>query len=532
MHGRPGARRGWATRRATTSSRATWWTGRSRCRSPAAREWVSRGAHKLIAALDAFGIDPAGLGGGRRRCLHRRLHGRAAGARRGPGLRRGRRATASWRRSCAGTRASCPWSGSTPAPWRREHCSEPVDLAVVDVSFISLGLVLGPVRSVLRDGRGPIVALVKPQFEAGRADAKGGVVRDPDGPPPGARETRRERRRSVGLGTRDVIASPDPGPGGQPGVPGLDRGGPVVRGDRRPDRGRRRCGVGGCRRDRRADRLRLQPDHRAGARSCASGPPAGARCGAWTTGPAPAGDLEAHARELPTTDVLVVLGGDGTFLRAAQAVAEVDVPILGINLGKVGFLSKAEAHELEAVLEKLVAGRLRASGSGWRLTGSILRGRPPEATRASSRRSTTSWSPAARWPASCALDVSIDESHLATFIADGLVVASPTGSTGYSFSAGGPILDPAQPQPGRDAHRRLPVGDPVGRRVARSRWSAAASSTPTRRSCRSTGARTAGSQVGDVVEVRALERPIRFVEPAGALPFWDLLRTKVELLPS
>jgi 23S rRNA (cytidine1920-2'-O)/16S rRNA (cytidine1409-2'-O)-methyltransferase len=55
---------------------------------------------------------------------------------------------------------------------------EPVDLAVVDVSFISLRLVLDPIRSVLRDGRGPIVVLVKPQFEAGRAETPKGVVRD------------------------------------------------------------------------------------------------------------------------------------------------------------------------------------------------------------------------------------------------------------------------------------------------------------------------------------------------------------------
>ena len=53
-------------------------------------------------------------------------------------------------------------------------------------------------------------------------------------------------------------------------------------------------------------------------------------------------------RDLPTSDALVVLGGDGTFLRAVRAVAEVDVPILGINSGKVGFLSKAEAVQLEA----------------------------------------------------------------------------------------------------------------------------------------------------------------------------------------
>src|SRR3954471_2620692 len=71
------------------------------------------------------------------------------------------------------------------------------------------------------------------------------------------------------------------------------------------------------------------------------------------------GDTAALLRELPTTDALVVLGGDGTFLRAARAVADVDVPLLGINLGKVGFLSKAEAGELDAVLALIVAGEYR-----------------------------------------------------------------------------------------------------------------------------------------------------------------------------
>ena len=78
------------------------------------REWVSRGAHKLIAALDAFGIDPAGLVGDRRRRVDRRLHGRAAGARRGPRLRRGRGLRPAGREAPPGRRASSRWSGSTP----------------------------------------------------------------------------------------------------------------------------------------------------------------------------------------------------------------------------------------------------------------------------------------------------------------------------------------------------------------------------------------------------------------------------------
>ena len=130
------------------------------------------------------------------------------------------------------------------------------------------------------------------------------------------------------------------------------------------------------------------------------------------------------------------------------------------------------------------------------------------------------------------LDVAIGPSHLATFIADGLIVASPTGSTGYSFSAGGPILDPLSrnlvvtPIAGYLSAIRSVVVSPTpdGHR--------AGSSTRTRRSSASTAARTCPVAVGDVVEVSAGPRSIRFVEPDGAVPFWDLLRRKVELLPS
>ena len=72
---------------------------------------------------------------------------------------------------------------------------------------------LAPIRSVLRDGAGPIVALVKPQFEAGKADAKGGVVRDPAVHARVLHETV-ARAAEIGIGTRDVIASPILGPEG------------------------------------------------------------------------------------------------------------------------------------------------------------------------------------------------------------------------------------------------------------------------------------------------------------------------------
>ena len=243
---------------------------------------------------------------------------------------------------------------------------------------------------------------------------------------------------------------------------------------------------------------------------------------------AASGDLDTHRRELPTTDVLVVLGGDGTFLRAAQAVAEVDVPLLGVNLGKVGFLSKAEAHELESVLEKLVAGRY-AIGERMGLLGAIL----PGGRAADDQFTALNDIVIARGSLArvVRIEVSIDESHLATFVADGIVVASPTGSTGYSFSAGGPILDPQS--------RNLVV-TPIAGYLSAIRSIVVSPSQVVR--CRVLDAHEAlvsidgredrRIQVGDVVEVRALARPIRFVEPDGALPFWDLLRTKVELLPS
>jgi NAD+ kinase len=244
---------------------------------------------------------------------------------------------------------------------------------------------------------------------------------------------------------------------------------------------------------------------------------------------AAAGDFDALVRELPATDALIVLGGDGTFLRAARATAEVDVPLLGVNLGKVGFLSKIEANQLEAMLAQVVAGdysidpRMAARATvypgGSDTPGDtfialndvvVARGTLARVVR---------------------LDVTIGTSHLATFIADGLVVSTPTGSTGYSFSAGGPILDPlarnliVTPIAGYLSAIRSVVVSP--RQVIRCRVVDA-----TEAQISIDGREDRPLAVGDVVAVEALERPIRLIEPRGSMPFWDLLRHKVALLPS
>jgi len=255
------------------------------------------------------------------------------------------------------------------------------------------------------------------------------------------------------------------------------------------------------------------------------------------------GDTVALARELPTTDVLVVLGGDGTFLRAAMAVAEVDVPLIGINLGKVGFLSKAEAGEMERVLGTIVAGEYTIE-ERMALEAHIRRGAASPARGGSADGAATPDADGERLIALndivvargslarvCRLDVAIDDSHVATFVADGLVVSSPTGSTGYSFSAGGPIMDPRSRNlivtpiaAYLSAIRSIVVGpDQVVRCAVVDAFEALVSID---------GREDQALAVGDVVEVHALDRPIRLVVPRGAQPFWDLLREKVALLPS
>jgi len=246
---------------------------------------------------------------------------------------------------------------------------------------------------------------------------------------------------------------------------------------------------------------------------------------AWAV---PASESDDDAGRLADTDAIVVLGGDGTFLRAAMAAALADVPILGINSGKVGFLSKAEHDDLEDVLGTLVAGDYDFEPR-MVLDATVIDGGGVLAPR-----SYTALNEAAIVRGASArvvhAEVKVEDSHVATYICDGIVVASPTGSTGYSFSAGGPIIDPTS--------RNLVV-TPIAAYLSALRSSVVDAehmvsvTVEAAHDCLVSidGREDIALAVGDVVEVRAREAPIRFIQPRDAVPFWDLVRQKAQLLP-
>lgn len=132
-------------------------------------------------------------------------------------------------------------------------------------------------------------------------------------------------------------------------------------------------------------------------------------------------------------DMVLAVGGDGTMLMAVKSAVAWDVPVLGFNLGTLGFLTEAEPDDLTAVVKRLLTGdfeiqeRLTVSAAigGVSATGvNDVVVEKIDSTRLVS------------------LSVVVDGITFAKYRADGLIVATPTGSTAYSFSAGGPVIDP------------------------------------------------------------------------------------------
>lgn len=151
-------------------------------------------------------------------------------------------------------------------------------------------------------------------------------------------------------------------------------------------------------------------------------------------------ELRSPGEGAPDPDLAIVLGGDGALLGAVRAFSEHPVPVLGINFGRVGFLASTTASRWEETLEGVLTGegfleqrmRLRAE---WERDGETVRGtalndvvvqRAPRQGLLTAR-------------------VFVDEHWVTDYRADGVIVATPSGSTAYALAAGGPILEPSVP---------------------------------------------------------------------------------------
>lgn len=137
-------------------------------------------------------------------------------------------------------------------------------------------------------------------------------------------------------------------------------------------------------------------------------------------------------------DLVVVLGGDGTLLSAARATAPVDVPLLGVNLGSLGFLTEVPTQSLFSMLDAIAEGRARIEHRSL-MSCELMRENEMRGKYLVFNDAVVNKTALARLNT---YDLYIDKVFVSSYRADGMIVATPTGSTAYSLSAGGPVLMP------------------------------------------------------------------------------------------
>ena len=234
-------------------------------------------------------------------------------------------------------------------------------------------------------------------------------------------------------------------------------------------------------------------------------------------------DGETSFRAVPSgTDCALVFGGDGTMLIAARHFAPLDIPVFGINLGKFGFLTQATTDEAFGSLEKLFEGRYEIAermmiSCALRRDGSVIHCTPALNDAVISRTALSRL---------LTIDLLIDDRWVNTYRSDGLIVATPVGSTAHSLAASGPILTPEMTAfiicpicPHTLSHRPVVIsGDTLIRLRPRDY-----SEQP---------ALTVDGQIfkplgnGDVIEIKKSDRSLRLIK-TGERSFFETLREKL-----
>jgi NAD+ kinase len=222
-------------------------------------------------------------------------------------------------------------------------------------------------------------------------------------------------------------------------------------------------------------------------------------------------------------DLIVTIGGDGTFLRGAHVAAEFDCPVLGVKVGRLGFLTEVEPGEALDLIRHALSGRAsiegrlavtaRSEGGAefvpeWALNEIMVE------KRARHRL--------------IRLAVEVDGEYVTTFSADGVVVATPTGSTAYSFSARGPIVSP---------NVRCLVLTPIAAHMVFDRSFVLGADQQVVLEVvgdepgllSADGRESVELPVGSRARIGAADRPARLVRRAGAPPFLARVRDKFEL---
>lgn len=225
-----------------------------------------------------------------------------------------------------------------------------------------------------------------------------------------------------------------------------------------------------------------------------------------------------------TADLVLALGGDGTVLRSARIAAEGDVPLLGVNFGKVGFLAEAETGELETVVSRLLAGDYFVEERTALAVEAI--GTDGELHRA--------WAfndiavEKAEPARMLELFIEIDGTRISRYGSDGVVIASPTGSTAHAMSAGGPVVWPdvdALVVVPMNAHalfaKPMIVNSAAVIRVG-------VESVGTEGALIADGKELTRLTAGSTVTIRRSERPVRLVRMSGR-PFASRLVSKLSL---
>jgi NAD+ kinase len=222
-------------------------------------------------------------------------------------------------------------------------------------------------------------------------------------------------------------------------------------------------------------------------------------------------------------DLMVVLGGDGMLLAVARAIGERPVPVLGVNLGTLGYLAEISPDELFPTLEGVLAGRLRTE------TRMRLDVHAERDGREIGRYLALNDAVIARTALSRMIDLQTwaDDSEVTTYHGDGLIVATPTGSSAYSLSAGGPlllpgisaiVLTPICPHALTQRPLVLPKLCRVVISVLDTRGGEVHLTVDGQVGCE--------LQEGDRISVRASDRPLQMLVPAGLNRF-EVMRNKL-----